>query len=205
MHDLERCALTVRDRATVVEGYVAAFDGETMTVAAEHGVVPGGVRPGDDVQVLVLDEVRGEVRYVGAVSRVGASTIALADLELVSMLQKRQGARVRTLQLCTGVATGPDGAGPGRPISFVVVDISAHGMRISTTSTLAVHDHVTFEFPTGRGAVKLDAEILRTQRTSTGGTQYGCRFADIRESDVDALFRFVLRTQGAQRRMRLDA
>jgi hypothetical protein len=205
MHDLERCALTVRDRATVVEGYVAAFDGETMTVAAEHGVVPGGVRPGDDVQVLVLDEVRGEVRYVGTVSRVGASTVALVDLELVSMLQKRQGARDRTLQLCTGVATGPDGAGPGRPISFVVGDISAHGMRLSTTSPLAVHDRVAFEFPTGRGAVKLDAEVLRTQRTSTGGTQYGCRFVDIRESDVDALVRLVLRTQGAQRRMRLDA
>jgi hypothetical protein len=205
MHDLERCALTVRERGTVVEGYVAAFDGETMTVAAEHGVVPGAVRAGDEVQLLVLDEVRGEVRYVGAVARVGATTVALTDLELVSTLQKRQGARVRTLQLCTGVATGPDGDGPGRPISFVVVDISAHGMRISTTSTLAVHDHVVFEFPTGRGAVKLDAEVLRTQRTSTGGTQYGCRFAGIRESDVDALFRFVLRTQGAQRRMRLDA
>ena len=203
MHDLERCALTARDRGSVVEGYVAAFDGETMTVAAEHGVTPGALRTGDEVQVLVLDEVRGEVRYAGEVTRVGATTVAITDLVLVSTLQKRQGARVRTLQLCTGVATGPDG--PPREISFVVVDISAHGMRISTNADVEVHDRVVFEFPTGRGKVKLDAEVLRAQRTSTGGTQFGCRFVDIREADADALFRFVLRTQGEQRRMRLNA
>lgn len=203
MHDLERCAVAATERGTVLEGYVAAFEQGAMTVAAEKGVVAGALRAGDDVHVLVLDEVRGEVRYSGWVARVGATTVALTDLELVSTLQKRQVARVRTLQFCTGVVTGAEG--PGRGITFVVVDIGAHGMRISSTAAIEVQDRITFEFPTGDGAVRLDAEVLRAQRTSTGGTQYGCRFVDIREGDVDALFRYVLRTQREQRRRALES
>ena len=203
MHDLERCAVAVRDRGTVLEGYVAAYLDGTMTVAADQGVVPGALDAGEDVEVLVLDEARGEVRYSGWVSRIGATTVALTDLELVSTLQKRQVARVRTLQLCTGVVTPPDG--PGRAVSFVVVDIGAHGMRIATTSRLTPDDRIAFEFPTGGGAVRLDAEVLRAQRTGSGATQYGCRFVDIPENATDVLFRFVLRTQGAQRRRRLQS
>jgi len=198
MHDLARCAIAVGDRA--LHGHVAAYEDGALTFGAEHGVV-GGLRVGDDVQVLVLDEVRGEVRYTGRITDVGVTTVEVADLELTSMLQKRQVARVRITQLCGGVVESADGT--ARAISFAVIDIGAGGMRISTNAGLEEKDRISFRFPTRDAAVLLTAEVLRAQPTATGATQYGCQFVDIQERDADALFRFVLQTQGAQRRNRL--
>lgn len=203
MHDLERCAVAAGDRGTVLEGYVAGFDGGVMTVAVETGS-SDVLEAGEDVQVLVLDEVRGEVLYSGWVAEIGPTRVEIADLELVSTLQKRQVARVRITQICTGVVEATEDLA-SRSLTFVVHDISAHGMRIATTGTLAEKDRIAFDFPTGEGAVTLDAEVLRSQRTSTGSTQYGCRFVDIAEKDADVLFRYVLQTQGAQRRRRMES
>ena len=198
MHDLARCALTAADR--VLDGHVVSCADGNLTFAAERGVM-GAFRAGDAVDALVLDEVRGEVRYSGWVAQVGVTTVRVADLELTSMLQKRKVARVGVAQLCIGVVPGPEG--DERPISFVVVDISAHGMRISTTAELTLGDRVVFEFPTPDRLVRLDAEVLRSQETSTKAIQYGCRFVNLAERDMDVLFRFVMHTQGAHRRTRL--
>jgi hypothetical protein len=200
MHDLARCAVTAGDG--VLAGHVAAFTDGTMTVHADPGGDGEGIlRIGDDVDVLVLDDVRGEDRYSGWIARVGATTVRVADLELVSTLQKRKVARVRIVQSCTGVVTSPEGG--TRSIDFVVLDISAHGARISTTAEIAEHERVTFRFPTRDRLVDLDAEVLRVHRTVSGSIHCGCRFVGVDEKDTDALFRFVLHTQGAQRRTRL--
>ncbi|MGY4644903.1 PilZ domain-containing protein [Cellulomonas sp. URHB0016] len=199
MHDLARCALAAGGQ--LLDGHVDAFDDDTLTFGAEHGVI-GAVRVGEDVEVLVLDEVRGEVRYSGWVAGVGATTVQVSGLELTSMVQKRKVARVSIAQLCTGVARTPGGA--SRPISFVVVDVGAHGMRISTTAELTEQDRITFQFPAPERAVALDAEVLRSQTTRSKSTQYGCRFVNLAEKDADVLFAFVLQTQGAQRRARLQ-
>ncbi|WP_028049323.1 PilZ domain-containing protein [Cellulomonas sp. URHD0024] len=198
MHSLARCALAAGDR--VLDGYVAACGDGTLMLRADHGV-RGELRVGDDVQVLVLDDVRGEVRYSGRVARVSVTTVYVADLELRSMLQKRQVARVKIAQLCTGVLQSSQDA--DRSITFVVLDLGAHGMRISTTARLTEQDRITFQFPTPDRAVPLDAEVLRSQRTRTRSTHYGCRFVGLREREADALFRFVMQTQAAQRRTRL--
>jgi hypothetical protein len=198
MHDLAHCALEAGDRT--LAGYVVSCADGNLTFAAEHGVM-GTFRAGDDVQALVLDDVRGEVRYSGWVAQVGVTTVRVTGLELTSMLQKRKVARVGIAQLCTGVAVGPEG--DERSITFVVVDISAHGMRISTTADLTEQDRVVFEFPTPDRAVALDAEILRSQPTASKSMHYGCRFLDLSEKDADVMFRYVMQTQGAQRRTRL--
>jgi PilZ domain-containing protein len=198
MHDLARCTLAAGGR--VLDGYVAACADGILTFSAEHGVL-GAFRVGNDVQILVLDEVRGEVRYSGWVSWIDATTIQVSDLELTSILQKRQVVRVSIAQLCTGVVPLPDGE--DRSITFVVLDISAHGMRISTNARLMDHERIAFEFPIHDRALPLDAEVLRSQRTGGRSTHYGCRFLGLGERDSDALFRYVLHTQGAQRRGRL--
>ena len=194
MHELARCAVTAGGRA--LDGYVAAFDEVTMTIASEHGGV-GSFQDGDDVKVLVLDEVRGEVRYEGWVAKAGPTTLQVTGLELTSTLQKRQVARVSITQMCTGVVGATT-------ITFVVLDIGAQGMRIATTARLMLLDQIVFEFPTGDRDVPLVAEIVRSQRTESGSTQYGCRFVGLRESDSDAMFRYVLHAQGVQRRTRLQ-
>ncbi|AEE44535.1 flagellar brake protein [Cellulomonas fimi] len=200
MHDLARCALSAGDR--VIEGFVVECDDGTMTVGTELGA-SGTLQPGTDVKILVLDDVRGEVRYSGWVTEVGLTRLHVTDLELTSMLQKRKVARVRIAQICTGTVVSGD-AEP-EPVTFVVVDVGAHGMRISTAATLREHDRIDFRFPAGDRVVPLVAEVLRRQRTSSGATQYGCRFVELGERESDDLFRFVLRTQLEQRRSRLHS
>ncbi|WP_136517388.1 flagellar brake protein [Cellulomonas telluris] len=198
MHDLARCVLTIGEGT--LDGHVATHVDGMLTFAPEHGLV-GGIQVGDGVGVLVLDEVRGEVRYTGWVTHVGAMTVQVEHLELVSTMQKRRSARVRVTQICTGLVRSPDGG--TREVTFVVVDVSAHGVRVSTTAGMDLHDRVRFTFPTPERPVALEAEVVRVQETTTGTTHYGCRFVALDERDEDLLFRYVLRTQGEQRRSRV--
>ena len=199
MHDLARCAIAAGDR--VLDGYVAACADGTMTVGAGPGSSIGALRVGDDVRVLVHDEVRGKVRYDGRLTRVGATTAQVTGLELTSMPQRREVARVSVAQICGGVVSSPDGA--TRSITFAVVDIGANGMRICTAAVLTELDRVAFQFPTNDRAVPLMAEVLRSQQTGSGSTQYGCRFVGLDERDAGALSRYVLQMQSALGRSRL--
>ena len=198
MHDLARCAVSAGER--VLDGYVTACASGTMIIGVETMRHVTTFRVGDDVQVLVLDEVRGQVAYQGRVARVGATTVQVAELELTSMLQKRGAVRVRLAQRCAGVVQS---AQEEPRITFVLLDISAHGMRISTTAELAEHERIAFLFPTHDGVVPLVAEVLRSHRITSTTTQCGCRFVGLGEREMDLLFRFVLQTQGAQLRSRL--
>jgi hypothetical protein len=78
-------------------------------------------------------------------------------------------------------------------------------MRIATTARLMLMDRISFEFPARDRDVPLVAEVVRSQRTPSGSTQYGCQFVGLRESDSDAMFRYVLHAQGVQRRTRLQS
>ncbi|NUU17239.1 PilZ domain-containing protein [Cellulomonas humilata] len=201
MHHLAHCSLSAEGR--VLDGFVISCADGTLMMRTEPGAAGGAFRAGDDVQVLVLDDVRGEVRYTGWVAKVRATSMQIADLELTSTLQKRKVARVRIAQTCTGVVTSPEG--DTRSLTFVVLDISAHGMRVSTTAELAERDRIAFRFPARDRVVALDAEVLRSHRTNGRSTQCGCRFVGLVERDLDTLFRYVLQTQGTQRRTRLRA
>jgi hypothetical protein len=199
MHELARCSLTAGDRT--LDGYVVESQDGTMVCAGLHGA-PAVVRVADGVEVVVLDEVRGEVTYQGWVTHVDGPTVHLVDLELTSTLQKRRAARVRIAQLCRADAVSP--TDELRPITFVVLDVSAYGMRISTNAGLVEQERLAFRFPTHVGTLQLDAEVLRVQPTRTGTTQYGCRFVGLDDRAADTLFEFVLRTQREQRRRRLE-
>lgn len=99
MHDLALCTVHV-DGDAVVDGFVLAFARDILTMATSHLAV--GLTPGDDVTVRVLDEVRGECLYAGYVSRVAADQVDVADLGLVSTMQKREVVRVRVAIPCRG-------------------------------------------------------------------------------------------------------
>ena len=121
-------------------------------------------------------------------------------------------ARVAVAVECEGFVTLPAGAGDGpdegadgadaageQPLRFTVLDVSAHGMRMMTTTVLPPGSTVRFVFPELSDAFWLQAVVVRAQPSRTG-THYGCRFVETSPRETDALFRYVLRTQGAQRR-----
>ena len=249
MHELATCTIRA-DGGAIVDGYVREFAGDVLMVRAEH--IVRGFEAGQDVTIAVLDEVRGECLYAGFVTRVGAGGVDVADVELVSTLQKREVARVRvslpylgTLQrrargAVTSLdeareaaadghgATFPDDdedddaaggrgeAGPtsgaaaagapagatSGPVRFTLLDISAHGMRILTQTTIAPGLIVQFRFGEVDDPFVIDAVVVRAQESRTG-THYGCRFVGLSPRQTDLLFRYVMKTQGAQRRERL--
>lgn len=213
MHELSPCTVRAADDDVTVVGFVRAFEGDTLSLGSEDLV--RGLTVGADVTVQVLDEVRGECLYAGFVARVAGDQVDIADVDLVATLQKREVARVRTSVPCHGVVTRPaeafleglDGeehAPPGgdHTLDFTVLDISAHGMRVLARDSVPVGSVIRFEFPELDVPFLLAAVVVRVQESRTG-MHYGCRFEGTTDREADALFSYVLRTQGAQRRERL--
>lgn len=217
MHELSPCTIRAADDDVTVVGFVRAFDGDTLTIGSED--IVRGLAAGRDVTVQVLDEVRGECLYAGFVSRVAGDQVDIADVDLVATLQKREVARVRTSVPCHGVVSRPtevflegvdggEGAERAAPsggdhgLDFTVLDISAHGMRILARETVPVGSVIRFEFPELDVPFLLAAVVVRVQESRTG-MHYGCRFEGTSAREADALFGYVMRTQGAQRRERL--
>jgi c-di-GMP-binding flagellar brake protein YcgR len=172
-----------------------------------------GLAPGDDVAVRVLDEVRGECLYAGYVSRVAADQLDVADLGLVSTLQKREVVRVRVAIPCRGTvvphtaatatATVTEAtATTGQRIDFTMLDVSAYGMRVLAHVELATGSLIRFRFEELDAPFVIDAVVVRGDQSRTG-THYGCRFVGMTVRQTDSLFGYVLRTQGDQRRERL--
>ena len=210
MHELALCSVE-HDGHAVLSGYVRTYEDGVLWAGTE-GIVRG-VAEGEQYTLRVLDEVRGECVYVGSVARITADTVAFADVELLSTLQKRAVARVAVSVECEGFATPAaaphdDGTAAARdeepdageqPVQFTVLDVSAHGMRMMSQTELPPGSTVRFVFPELSDAFWLQAVVVRAQ-PSRSGTHYGCRFVETSPRETDALFRYVLRTQGAQRR-----
>ncbi|VTR75338.1 PilZ domain-containing protein [Cellulomonas hominis] len=216
MHELALCSVET-DAATVLSGYVRTFEDGVLWVGTED--IVRGVSEGETYVLRVLDEVRGECVYQGDCARVTADTAAFTGVELLSTLQKRAVARVSVTVECEGFAVlaaeddadgeaadgAPEGAGEGAgageeiPLKFTVLDVSAHGMRMMSQTALPPGSTVRFVFPELSAAFWLQAVVVRAQ-PSRSGMHYGCRFAETSPRETDELFRYVLRTQGAQRR-----
>ncbi len=90
------------------------------------------------------------------------------------------------------------------PLKFTLLDVSAHGMRMMSQTVLPPGSTVRFVFPELSDAFWLQAVVVRAQ-PSRIGTHYGCRFVETSPRETDELFRYVLRTQGAQRRQQMLA
>jgi hypothetical protein len=229
MHDLALCTVH-SDGDVLVDGFVRAFADGVLTIAASGLVL--GLTPGDDVTVRVLDDVRGECLYAGYVSRVASDRLDVAELELVSTLQKRAVVRVHVAVACHGtvlvhgarpepepepepavpapdaddVASEPAAPAPepepSHEMRFTMLDVSAQGMRILARAELTVGSMIRFRFEELDAPFLISAVVVRREESRTG-THYGCRFTGATARQTDSLFGYVLRTQGDQRRDRL--
>jgi hypothetical protein len=213
MHELALCSVETDEAAVVLNGYVRTFEDGVLWVGSDD--IVRGVSEGETYILRVLDEVRGECVYQGDCARVTADTAAFTGVELLSTLQKRAVARVSVTVECEGFARlaepadgaegdaepapAPAGDDGETPLTFTVLDVSAHGMRMMSQTELPPGSTVRFVFPELSAAFWLQAVVVRAQ-PSRSGTHYGCRFVETSPRETDELFRYVLRTQGAQRR-----
>ena len=184
----------------------------------------------DEVIAPLLVEIAHQRLVIEALDG-GGDIVDVADLGLVSTLQKREVVRVRVAIPCRGTVvphgavSAPDGdeartdggAGgattatvteptttTGKRIDFTMLDVSAHGMRMLARVELAAGSLIRFRFEELDAPFVIDAIVVRGEESRTG-THYVCRFIGMTVRQTDALFGFVLRTQGDQRRERLRA
>jgi len=150
MHDLALCTVHV-DGDAIVGGFVLTLAGDVLTIAASHLVV--GLAPGDDVTVRVLDEVRGECLYAGYVSRVAADRLDVADLGLVSTLQKREVVRVPVAIPCRGTVV------PHTAVSAPDDDVAWTDGGAGTATTTATATATVTETATATGK-RIDFTML---------------------------------------------
>jgi hypothetical protein len=212
MHELAVTTVEV-DGVIRLDGYVREFEDGVMWVGSDTLV--RGFTEGERVVLRVMDDQRGECVYGGVIGRVSADMLGCAEVELLSTLQKRAVARVQVRVECEGWVTFPedaelpddkpadvDSTTGERRRTFVALDVSAHGMRMMSTAELPIGSTVRFVFPELSEAFWLHAEVVRAQ-PSRSGTHYGCQFRDATPRELDELFSYVLRTQGALRRQQM--
>lgn len=201
MYELARCVVT--SESDNLTGYVEHFDSTELAVRFDQPVE--SLDAADEVEVRVLDDVRGEVHFGASVAEVDDAVVYLADLYEIAVRQRRAAARVRISVPLTGTVTSGDPP-VSAPLKLTVLDVSASGAKLLVADRLPLDATVAFAFPLGPNlggvgddVVDLVAEVVWSEE-SVSGWRLGCRFVDIGPKEVERLFRYVLLTQGAQLR-----
>ncbi|AEI12666.1 PilZ domain-containing protein [Cellulomonas gilvus] len=206
MHELAACHVVTKT-GTVV-GFVERFEAGVMLIHVDEP--PVDRRIGDEAQLVVLDPVQGECRYVGLLGGIGPDTVHVVVEDQVARHQRRSAARAYYRATCLGAlerhaaddasGDGPDGAGALR---LTVVDVSASGIRFASPHELAHGDVVRISLPVDDTALPLRARVLRIEE-SQSGWRYGCELLDLAERTREQLFRLVLRLHREEARARAD-
>jgi hypothetical protein len=198
MHELAPCVL-VAATGSQVAGYVERSGPNLLMVRVSTAELSVGI----PIEVQVLDEVRGEVRYGATVFAVEDELVELGDLTQLSVRQRRGAARVRVHVTCSGSIEPRPAQGRRAETVAAVLDISATGVRVLLKESLAPGSVLGLDFPTRDGMLHLRAEVLRAE-DSISGWRYGCQLVAPGRRETEVLFRYVLLTQGEQRRRALE-
>lgn len=204
-HELDPCRVYGSGGELVAEGFVREHVGAEIEVEAKN-FTDRWLRPGEPVILQVLSAVQGECVYDAVTSSAETGRIGLTDLVLRERVQKRSAARVAT-EIPVRITQHHVAGRPApldEPVDAVVIDVSAHGLRLRTRATFDPGERLVVPFPATREPVELVADVLRAEELRAGHA-YGCRIVGASERVTDELFRFVLdeqRRQLAERRGR---
>ncbi|NMR21544.1 PilZ domain-containing protein [Cellulomonas fimi] len=184
----------------VARGEVTVDSGLSLTIRLDEilGEIPA---IGDDVLVRTLEEVRGRREYMATVEAWRAGHVVVTNIELVSAFQQRAIVRVGTDIPITIVyeTDGDDLRDLATPIQASILDLSATGLRIHCSVPLQDSFRFGFHLSTDFDDLTLVAEVLRRE-DAPRGYRYGCKLVGTTQREADALHRYVLSEQIAQRR-----
>jgi hypothetical protein len=198
MHELARC-LVLGPGGSTYAGFVESFEQDVLAVKMQDFVTD--LDQGVAVEMRVLDEVRGEVHYQAVVREIISGLVEFTRLKQLSIRQRRGAARVRVAVRTTAILASEQQE--PREIPITVLDVSASGVKILSPEQLHVGQGISFDFPTNDTVLSLTANVVWSEESATGW-RHGCRLDRPGPRDVELLFRFVLLTQGAQRREAMD-
>jgi len=186
--------------AEVARGEVSVDAGLSLSVRLD--VVLGELpSPGDEVVLRTFEAVRGRREYVVTVESANPEMLVLTNIELISAFQQRAIVRVGTDNPVTLLyeMVGDELLDLATPIQATILDLSATGLRLHCSVRLPAGYRFGFHFSTDFDDLTLVAETLRREVVPRG-YRYGCRLVGTTQREADALHRFVLSEQIAQRR-----
>ena len=156
---------------------------------------------GDEALLRTFEAIRGRLEYVVTIESANPEMIVVTDIELISAFQQRAIVRVCTdLPIMLGSEMdGEDLRELGAPVPATIVDLSATGLRLHSTVPLEASYRFGFQLSTDFDDLTLVAEVLRREEVPRGFL-HGCRFIGTTQREADALHRYVLGEQIAQRR-----
>lgn len=202
--ELEPCLVHAGSGELLARGFVREHDGTSLVVEAKT-FTGMWLQPGDPAVVQVLSADRGSMTYDAVVAFSAARRIGLSNLALRTVVQQRAALRVPTaIPMQIGHALEGRDVVEFEPIDVLVIDVSAHGMRVRTEAVVAIGTRWAVVFTATGRPIDLVVEVLRAEEIR-GGFAYGCRFEGATEREHDELFRFVLREQRRQLAERANA
>jgi hypothetical protein len=192
------CAVLVEDEE-VAHGVVSADTGLSLDVRLTDGAdsMPA---PGASVVLRTFEEVRGRRDYAVVVRSLEDDQLVLDELALLSAYQQRAIVRVGTdLRVTLEYEVVDDRAVDlDPPVQAAIIDLSATGIRLHCNVPLREGQRVGFQLRTDFDDLPLVAEVLRRE-DAPRGFRYGCRLVGTTQREADALHRYVLSEQIAQR------
>jgi len=195
--ELEPCLVHASTGELLARGFVREHEGTSLVVEAKT-FTGTWLLPGDPAVLQVLSADRGSITYDAVVAFSAVRRIGLANLTLRTVVQQRAALRVHTaipMQI-SHVLDGKEVVEIA-PLEVLVIDLSAHGMRIRSEAVIEPGTLLAVVFTATGRPIDLVVEVLRAEEIR-GGFAYGCRFAGATEREHDELFRFVLRQQRRQ-------
>lgn len=193
------CVVLVDD-VEVARGEVTGDAGLTLSIRLDEvlGELPS---PRDNVVLHTSEAVRGRREYAVTVDSVTRETLVVTDIALVSAYQQRAIVRVDTdipITLAYEMV-GDELTDAEMPIQAKILDLSATGFSLTCATPLKKGYRFGFHFSTDFDDLILVADALRRE-DAPRGYRYGCRFVGTTQREADALHRYVLSEQIAQRK-----
>lgn len=193
--ELDPCKVHGEGGELVAAGHVRADEDGRLTIEAPR-YSGGSLWPGDAVVVVVASPLRGEVTLDAKVAASAPRRIEVVDLRMREVEQRRGAVRVPVTDPVrfTHVIVDGEPQPLDPPLDTLALDVSAYGMRFRADEAVPLGTLLVGELPTSARPVPVVAEVLRHEPLR-GATAHGCRFVDMAEVDVEALFRWVTERQ----------
>ncbi|MBO1750379.1 PilZ domain-containing protein [Actinotalea sp. BY-33] len=203
--DLDPCRVFAESGELLAEGFVREQEDDGLLVEADH-FTGSWLEEGDAAVVQVMSAVRGEVTYDAVVTLSVARRIGLGGLRLREAVQKRSAVRVPTSlpHRVTHRYEGRERIELDEPLDVVVIDVSAHGLRLQCGQQIEAGTDLELELTATGTPMTVIVHVLRSM-DNRQGYAHGCTFVRMSEKDEDDLFTFVLAEQRRQRAQRMDA
>lgn len=198
---LEGCpSVVLVDDVEIARGEVSVDAGLSLSIRLDEvlGELPS---PGDEVVLRTFEPIRGRREYVTTVESANPEMLIVSDIELISAFQQRAIVRVGTEIPITLLyeMEGDELVEAETPIEATILDLSATGIRLYCAVPLDDGYQFGFHLSTDFDDLTLVAQALRREEVPRG-YRYGCRLVGTTQREADALHRFVLSEQIAQRR-----